>query len=98
MRSLKMGVVFAFLVAASVAINIQKLMWYKLPVKRIQGQIVDPSGAPVGLVGITVFEPPRGVVGRLTERPAEASEAKKSSRHPDRLAGIHVGLLRERPP
>ena len=58
MRSLKMGVVFAFLVAASVAINIQKLMWYKLPVKRIQGQIVDPSGAPVGLVGITVFSHP----------------------------------------
>ncbi|HYM76316.1 MAG TPA: carboxypeptidase-like regulatory domain-containing protein [Candidatus Dormibacteraeota bacterium] len=58
MRTLKIGVVWILLAVVSHAVNMQKLIWYKSPVKRIQGQIVDASGVAVDLVDVNVWSNP----------------------------------------
>lgn len=58
MRLPRIGVICILLVAVSLALDEHKLMWYKPPVKRIQGEIVAPDGKPIRLADVVVFSNP----------------------------------------
>jgi len=55
---LKIGVICMLLVAVSAAMNVHKLIWYKSPVKRIQGEIVAIDGKPIRFADVVVFSNP----------------------------------------
>ena len=58
MRVLRIAVIGVLLVANATAIVEQTLQYYKSPVRRIQGRVLDPAGAPIRLADVTVFSNP----------------------------------------
>ena len=58
MRLLRIGLVGILLVANATAINEFTIQHYKPHVRRLQGVVVDPAGAPIPLAQVTVFDDP----------------------------------------
>jgi hypothetical protein len=94
MRSLKIGVICALLVAASAAMNIHKLIWYKSAVKRIQGEIVAIDGKPIRLADVVVFSNPEvWSDDSLNFQQKRAKQRKVAATRADEDGSFHVEKL-----
>ena len=55
MHTVEFGLIWMLLAVSCDAANIQKLVWYKSPIKHVQGTTADPAGAVIGLVDVNVW-------------------------------------------
>jgi len=58
MRALKIGVVLALLAGVSLALNEHKSIWFKSPLNRIQGHVVDAAGDAIDLAEVNIWTHP----------------------------------------
>jgi hypothetical protein len=84
------------LVANSSALDELKLQRYKAPVRRVQGEIMDVTGAPLRLVEITVFNHPEVWANdSLTVRQKRAIQKKLASTSSDEDGSFSLKKLAE---